>query len=232
MAVSGTATFNLDISELCEEAYERAGLEMRSGYDLATARRSLNLMGLEWANRGINLWLIEEGSVTLVTSTATYTLPSDTIDLLEHTLRTDNGTSDQTDTALYRMSVSTYSQITNKLTEGKPTQIYIDRQRDAPTVTLWPVPSSTYSGDFLRYFRMRRVQDTGAKGSNNVDIPARFLPCMVAGLAYYIAMKKPEAIQRLPVLKNIYEEQFDLAAQEDREKASWSFTPMTDYYSL
>jgi hypothetical protein len=232
MSVSGTSTFNLDIAEICEEAYERAGLEMRSGYDLATARRSLNLMGLEWANRGINLWLVEEGSVTLATGTATYTLPTDTIDLLEHTLRTNNGTTSQTDTSLVRMSVSTYSQITNKLTSGQPTQIYIDRQRDAPTVTLWPVPSSTYNGDFIRYFRLRRIQDTGAKSSNDVDIPARFLPCMVAGLAYYIALKKPEAVQRIPTLKAIYEEQFDLAAEEDREKASLTFTPLSDYYSL
>lgn len=232
MAVSGTSTFNLDIAELCEEAYERAGLEMRSGYDLATARRSLNLMGLEWANRGINLWLVEEGSVTLVTGTATYTLPSDTIDLLEHTLRTDSGETDQTDTALYRMSVSTYSQITNKLTQGKPTQIYINRLRDAPTVTLWPIPSSTYNGDFVRYFRLRRVEDMGAKSSNTSDIPARFLPCMVAGLAYHIAMKRPEAAPRIQMLKSVYDEQFELAAQEDREKASWSFTPQMDSYSL
>jgi len=232
MAVSGTSTFNLDIAELCEEAYERAGLEMRSGYDLATARRSLNLMGLEWDNRGINLWLVEEGSVTLVTGTATYTLPSDTIDLLEHTLRTDSGETDQTDTALYRMSVSTYSQITNKLTQGKPTQIYINRLRDAPTVTLWPIPSSTYNGDFVRYFRLRRVEDTGAKSSNTSDIPARFLPCMVAGLAYHIAMKRPEAAPRIQMLKSVYDEQFELAAQEDREKASYSFTPQMDSYSL
>jgi hypothetical protein len=232
MAVSGTSTFNLDIAELCEEAYERAGLEMRSGYDLATARRSLNLMGLEWANRGINLWLVEEGSVTLVTGTATYTLPSDTIDLLEHTLRTDSGETDQTDTALYRMSVSTYSQITNKLTQGKPTQIYINRLRDAPTVTLWPIPNSTYNGDFVRYFRLRRVEDMGAKSSNTSDIPARFLPCMVAGLAYHIAMKRPEAAPRIQMLKSVYDEQFELAAQEDREKASWSFTPQMDSYSL
>lgn len=232
MAVSGTSTFNLDIAEICEEAYERAGLEMRSGYDLATARRSLNLMGLEWANRGINLWLVEEGGVTLVAGTATYTLPSDTIDLLEHTLRTDSGETNQTDTALYRMSVSTYSQITNKLTQGKPTQIYIDRLRDAPTVTLWPIPSSTYNGDFVRYFRLRRVEDTGGKSSNTADIPARFLPCMVAGLAYHIAMKRPEAAPRIQMLKSVYDEQFELAAQEDREKASWSFTPQMDSYSL
>ena len=232
MTTSGTATFNLDINELCEEAYERAGLEMRSGYDLATARRSINLMGLEWANRGLNLWLVEEGSVTLATGTATYTLPADTIDLLEHVLRTNSGSSNQTDTALIRMSVSTFSQITNKRTSGKPTQIYIDRQRDAPTITLWPIPSSTHNGDFVRYFRLRRIQDTGSKGSNTTDIPARFLPCMVAGLAYYIALKRPEAASRIPTLKAIYEEQFDLAAEEDREKATLTFTPLSDYYSL
>jgi|TARA_R110000824_G_C15207794_1_gene676311 hypothetical protein len=232
MAVSGTSTFNLDIAEICEEAYERAGLEMRSGYDLATARRSLNLMSLEWANRGINLWLVEEGSVTLATGTATYPLPSDTIDLLEHTLRTNSGETNQTDTSLTRMSVSTYSQITNKLTSGTPTQIYIDRQRDAPNVTLWPVPNSTLNGDFVRYFRLRRIQDVGSKSSNDADIPARFLPCMVAGLSYYLALKRPQAAQRVPTLKAIYEEQFDLAAEEDREKANLVFTPLSGYYSL
>tara|TARA_R110000803_G_scaffold149626_2_gene215068 strand:- start:1062 stop:1760 length:699 start_codon:yes stop_codon:yes gene_type:complete len=231
MATSNTATFNLDINEICEESFERAGLEMRSGYDLKTARRSLNLMCLEWANRGINLWTIEEGSVTLVAGTFSYPLPSDTIDLLDHVLRSNSGNSNQSDFNLARISSTTYSQIPSKLSEARPTQIYIDRQRDAPIVYLWPVPSSTYNGDFIRYWRLRRVQDAGSQGDNTSDIPARFLPAMVAGLAYYIAMKKPEAEQRIPVLKAIYEEQFELAASEDREKAPIAFVPLADYFT-
>jgi len=231
MATSGTATFNLDINEVCEEAFERAGTELRSGYDLKTARRSLNLMSLEWINRGINLWTIEEGSVTLATDDGSYTLPADTIDLLEHVVRTNSGTSNQSDFNLARISVTTYSQIPNKTSTGRPTQIYIDRQRDAPVVYLWPLPSSTYNGDFLRYWRIRRIQDTGTLGSNNYDAPARFLPALTSGLAYYIAMKKPQLTDRLPVLKAIYEEQFELAASEDREKAPIAFVPLSDYFN-
>tara|TARA_R110000824_G_scaffold242636_1_gene431296 strand:- start:1945 stop:2643 length:699 start_codon:yes stop_codon:yes gene_type:complete len=231
MATSGTATFNLDINEVCEEAFERAGTELRSGYDLKTARRSLNLMSLEWINRGINLWTIEEGSVTLATDDGAYTLPADTIDLLEHVVRTNSGTSNQSDFNLARISVTTYSQIPNKTSTGRPTQIYIDRQRDAPVVYLWPLPSSTYNGDFLRYWRIRRIQDTGTLGSNNYDAPARFLPALTSGLAYYIAMKKPQLTDRLPVLKAIYEEQFELAASEDREKAPIAFVPLSDYFN-
>lgn len=231
MTTSNTATFNLDINEICEESFERAGLEMRSGYDLKTARRSLNLMCLEWANRGINLWTVEEGSVTLVQGTFAYTLPADTIDLIDHVLRSNSGTSNQSDFNLARISSTTYSQIPSKLSQARPTQIYIDRQRDAPVVYLWPVPSATYNGDFIRYWRLRRVQDIGSQGDNTADIPARFLPAMVAGLAYYIAMKKPEAEQRIPVLKAVYEEQFELAASEDREKAPLAFVPLADYFT-
>lgn len=230
MATSGTATFNLDINEICEESFERAGLEMRSGYDLKTARRSLNLMCLEWQNRGINLWTVEEGSVTLVAGTLSYTLPADTIDLMDHVLRTDSGESNQSDFNLSRISATTYSQIPAKLTEARPTQIYIDRQRDAPVIYLWPVPSSTYNGDIIRYWRMRRIQDTGTTGTTDPDVPARFLPAMVSGLAYYIAMKKPEAAQRIPILKAAYEEQFELAASEDRTKAPLTFVPLADYF--
>jgi hypothetical protein len=231
MATSSTSTFNLDINEICEEAFERAGTELRSGYDLKTARRSLNLMSLEWINRGINLWTIEEGSITLVEGDESYTLPADTIDLLEHVIRTDSGTSNQSDFNLARISVSTYSQIPNKESTGRPTQIFIDRQRDAPVVRLFPVPSATYAGDFVRYWRIRRIQDTGVEGSNNYDAPARFLPALTSGLAYYIAMKKPQLADRLPVLKAVYEEQFELAASEDREKAPIAFVPLSDYFT-
>jgi len=230
MSTSETATFNLDINEICEESFERAGLEMRSGYDLKTARRSLNIMCLEWANRGINLWTVEEGSVTLVAGTFSYPLPNDTIDLMDQVLRSSSGTSDQSDFNLARISATTYSQIPAKLSEARPTQVYIDRQRDAPVLYLWPVPSSTYAGDYVRYWRLRRIQDMGSQGASTADVPARFLPAMVSGLAYYIAMKKPEAAQRVPTLKADYEEQFALAAAEDREKASMSFVPQADYF--
>tara|TARA_R110000796_G_scaffold44046_1_gene107695 strand:- start:204 stop:902 length:699 start_codon:yes stop_codon:yes gene_type:complete len=231
MATSGTATFNLDINEICEEAYERAGLELRSGYDLKTARRSLNLMGLEWANRGINLWTIEEGSVTLIEGQVNYTLPSDTIDIIEAVLRTNTGLSNQTDFNLARISVSTYSQLPSKLTSGQPNQIFVDRQRDAPVIYTFPVPSSVYNGDLIRFWKLRRVEDTGNEGANNYDAPARFLPALTAGLAYYIAMKRRESVDRIPILKAVYEEQFELAASEDREKAPIAFVPLADYYT-
>lgn len=228
MATSGTAVFNMDFTEIAEEAWERAGREMRSGYDLRTARRSMNLMTIEWQNRGINMWTIEEGSVNLVQGTASYALPADTIDLLEHVIRTGNGNvSTQADLSISRISVSTYSSIPNKLSQGRPIQIYVDRGRDNPTVTVWPVPDQGTSGTpyyVLKYWRMRRIEDAGT-GVNTADVNFRFFPCMVAGLAYYIAMKDPELAVRLPMLKAEYEEQFRLAAEEDREKASIRFVP-------
>jgi|TARA_R110002020_G_scaffold99701_4_gene236380 hypothetical protein len=224
MATSGTATFNMDFTEIAEEAWERAGREMRSGYDLRTARRSMNLLTIEWQNRGINMWTIDSGTVSLVQSTATYALPADTIDLLEQVIRTDSGSvSKQSDLNLSRISVSTYSSIPNKLSEGRPIQVYVDRGQANPSVTVWPVPdkSSTY---VLTYWRMRRIEDAGT-GINTADVNFRFLPCLVAGLAYYVAMKDPELAGRLPMLKATYEEAFELAAGEDREKASISLIP-------
>ena len=224
MATSGTATFNMDFTEIAEEAWERAGREMRSGYDLRTARRSMNLLTIEWQNRGINMWTIDEGTVNLVEGTATYALPADTIDLLEHVIRTNSGNvSTQSDLSISRISVSTYASIPNKLSKGRPIQIYIDRGQANPSATVWPVPdaSDTY---VLKYYRMRRIEDAGS-GVNTADINFRFLPCLVSGLAYYIAMKEPDLEQRLPMLKAAYDEQFDLAAQEDREKATLSLVP-------
>jgi len=224
MATSGTATFNMDFTEIAEEAWERAGREMRSGYDLRTARRSMNLLTIEWQNRGINMWTIDEGTVSLVEGTATYALPADTIDLLEHVIRTNSGNvSTQSDLSISRISVSTYASIPNKLTKGRPIQIYIDRGQANPSVTVWPVPdaSSTY---VLKYYRMRRIEDAGS-GVNTADVNFRFLPCLVSGLAYYIAQKDPELAPRIPMLQTEYERQFDLAAQEDREKASISLVP-------
>lgn len=224
MTTSGTATFDLDLTELVEEAFERAGGEMRSGYDLRTARRSLNLMFADWANRGINLWTVASGSITLSTGVATYNLPDDTVDLLEHVIRTNPGNaSTQADLTITRISVSTYASIPNKLTQARPIQIYINRQAPTPTVTVWPTPdpSTTYT---LVYWRLRRLQDAG-NGSNTMDVPFRFLPAMVAGLAYYLAMKIPSGAERLPILKAQYEEAWQLAAEEDREKAAVRFVP-------
>lgn len=223
MATSGTTAFNLDLVELCEEAFERAGTEMRSGYDLRTARRSLNLMFAEWANRGINMWTIDSASIPLVQGTATYNLPADTVDLLEHVIRSNVGNvTTQSDLTITRISVSTYSSIPNKLAQGRPIQILVTRTA-TPTVTVWPVPdgSQTYT---LTYWRLRRIQDAGT-GVNTMDLPFRFLPAIVAGLAYYIAMKRPEAFPMLPVLKAQYDEAWQLAADEDREKAAIRFVP-------
>lgn len=224
MATSGTAVFNMDLAELVEEAFERAGSEMRTGYDLRTARRSLNLMFADWSNRGINLWTVEQGSQVLTPGTGTYTLPADTVDLLEHVIRTDAGSSaSQADLSVSRISVSTYASIPNKLTQGRPVQIYIDRQESAPSISLWPVPDTaqTYT---LVYWRLRRIQDAGG-GANTMDVPFRFLNCLTAGLAYYLALKLPNGLGRIDLLKQQYDEAWELAATEDREKATFQLVP-------
>jgi len=222
MATSGTATFDLDLTELVEEAFERAGSEMRTGYDLRTARRSLNLMFTDWANRGINMWTIEQGTIPMVAGTGTYNLPSDTVDLIEHVIRTGSGTN-QADLSVSRISVSTYASIPNKLTTGRPIQVYIDRVSPTPTVNMWPVPDTaqTYT---LVYWRLRRIQDAGG-GVNTMDVPFRFLNCMVAGLAYMLSMKVPGGMDRVGLLKQQYDEAWELAATEDRDKASSRFVP-------
>tara|TARA_R100001082_G_C4339092_1_gene149245 strand:- start:373 stop:1062 length:690 start_codon:yes stop_codon:yes gene_type:complete len=225
MATSTTNDFNLDIAEAAEEAFELAGLEMRTGYDLRTARRSIDLMMLEWANRGLNLWQVESGSTTLTAGTATYTLDADTIDLLEHHLRTDDGNSDsQSDTELTRVSFSTYAGIPNKLDQGRPNEILINRNAGSTTFTLYPIPDNAQTYKVV-WYRLRQIYDAGTPASNNLDIPKLFLPCLVSGLAYYIAQKNPEAFQRVPFLKQQYEEQWKLAADENRVKASVRFVP-------
>ena len=223
MATSNTTAFDMNFTEIAEEAWERAGREMRSGYDLRTARRSMNLLTIEWQNRGINLWTIEEKTLSLTSGTYQYTLPADTIDLLEQVIRTNPGnTSTQSDLNISRISVSTYASISNKLTSGRPLQVWVERLVDAPRINVWPVPDSN---DYtFVYWRMRRVEDAGS-GVETADMNFRFLPCLVAGLAYQIAMKDPELATRLPILKTEYEEQFELAAGEDRDKTSASFTP-------
>ena len=216
-----------DIAELFEEAYERAGLEMRSGYDLRTIRRSLNILTLEWQNRGLNLFTVEEGTIPLVAGTNVYTMPSDTIDIIETQLRTGTG-QNQIDTTLERISVATYAQQTNKLIQGRPTQAYVDRGISAVTVTVWPVPdgSQTYS---LAYYRLKGIDGLSSGISGSAGVPPRFVPALVAGLAFNIAMKKPEAAARAQALQAEYERQFEMAAAEDETRASFFITPWSSY---
>ena len=307
---SGATSFNLDLTELVEEAFERAGGELRTGYDLRTARRSLNIMFADWANRGINLWTIETGSITLVQGQNTYPLPNDTIDLLEHLIRTDaNSTSNQADLTITRISVSTYATIPNKLTQARPIQVWIQRYngqaspisatltttitstsdtivlsdvtglpaagfikidneiinygyitqktnaisgtlsscfrgqqntiavghtaaatvywQQVPAVTVWPTPDNVQPYTFV-YWRLRRTQDAGG-GVNIMDVPFRFIPCMAAGLSYYIAGKVPQGMERIGMLKAQYDEAWELAAYEDHEKAALRLVPRQTY---
>ena len=304
MTTSGSTDFSPEFTEIAEEAWERAGREMRTGYDLRTARRSMNLMTIEWQNRGINMWTIDQGTITLTAGVNTYALPIDTIDLLEHVIRTgQNVSSTQADLTITRISVSTYATIPNKLQQARPIQVWIQRlsgqvspanatlsstinsstttitlsstaslpsagfiridsedilyqwldgnslggvvrgqngttaashtagatiyNPNLPAVTVWPTPDNSTTYQFV-YWRMRRVQDAGA-GIQTADMNFRFLPCLVAGLAYYIAMKQPELVSRVDMLKMAYEEQFNLAAGEDREKAAIRFVPRQQF---
>jgi len=227
MTTSGTTSFNLDLTEIVEEAFERVGSEMRTGYDLRTARRSLNLMFADWANRGINMWTFEQGSIPLVAGQATYNLPADTVDLLEHVIRTGAGSSStQADLTITRISVSTYATIPNKLQQARPIQVWIERL-NTPRITVWPVPDNSQPYTFV-YWRLKRIQDAG-NGVNTMDMPFRFLPCMVAGLAYYLALKVPGGADRLGILKQQYDEAWQLASDEDREKAAVRFVPRQMY---
>lgn len=305
MAVtSGLTSFNLDLTELVEEAFERAGRELRSGYDLRTARRSLNIMFADWANRGINMWTIEQGQINLVQGQSTYALPNDTVDLLEHVIRTQAGqVSNQADLTITRISVSTYATLPNKLQQARPIQVWVQRLdgqtaaaitalnggisstdttitvvsaqgmpaagfikidnetinytaiagnqltgcfrgqngtvaaahltaaavsvQSLPAVSVWPTPDGSQSYQFV-YWRLRRTQDAGG-GVNVMDVPFRFIPCMAAGLAYYIAGKIPEGSERIIMLKQQYDEAWELAAYEDHEKAAIRFVPRQQY---
>jgi len=304
MATSGIATFNLDLTEIVEEAFERAGSELRTGYDLRTARRSLNLLFADWANRGVNMWTFDQGTINLVPGQNTYPLPTDTVDLLEHVIRTGAGSaSTQADLTITRISVSTYATIPNKLQQARPIQVWIQRLdgqtssvgttisatttstattiavtsaaslpstgfiligsetigygyisgntlsncvrgqnnttaaahtagdgvyvQNLPAITVWPTPDNSQTYQFV-YWRLRRVNDAGG-GVNTMDVPFRFLPCMVAGLAYYLALKVPNGAQRLDILKQQYDEAWQLASDEDREKASVRFVPRQAY---
>ena len=307
---SGAVSFNLDLTELVEEAFERAGGESRTGYDVRTARRSLNIMFADWANRGINMWTMEPGTISLVQGQNTYALPNDTVDLLEHLIRTQaNSTSNQSDLTITRISVSTYATIPNKLTQGRPIQVWIQRynaqtspisatltttitstsdtivlsnvtglpasgfikidneiinygfitqdanavtgtlsscfrgQQDTiavshtsgtavfwqqvPAISVWPTPDNSQPYTFV-YWRLRRTQDAGG-GVNVMDVPFRFIPCMAAGLAFYVAGKIPSGAERLGFLKQQYDEAWELAAYEDHEKAALRFVPRQTY---
>jgi hypothetical protein len=303
---SGVSAFNLDLNELVEEAFERAGSELRTGYDLRTARRSLNIMFADWANRGINMWSIETGTIPLVAGQNTYALPNDTIDLLEHVIRTGgNSPTTQADLTITRISVSTYATIPNKLISGRPIQVWIQRFNaqnsptgltinqvgginssvttiplnstiglpasgfvkigneiinygyisgnslyncargqqnttaashadstavywaQVPAITVWPTPDDSTTYQFV-YWRLRRTQDAGG-GVNVMDVPFRFIPCLAAGLAYYLALKLPNGAERLPVLKQQYDEAWQLASEEDREKAAVRFVPRQQF---
>lgn len=232
MTTSGTSTFNLSLSELIEEAFERVGVELRSGYDMRTARRSLNLLTIEWANRGINLWTVEQGSIAMVQGQIAYDLPVDTIDLLEQVIRTGTSSA-QTDINISRVSVDTYATIPNKNAQGRPIQVWVNRQSGAtapgpdiqyPQINVWPAPDQSNYYTFV-YWRLRRIQDAGTGGVVTQDIPFRFLPAMIAGLAYHLALKLPDGLNRVQLLKQMYDEAWDQAADEDREKAPLRIAP-------
>jgi len=234
MTTTSTAEFNLDLNSLIEEAFERCGAELRTGYDFRTARRSLNLLTIEWANRGINLWTLEQGSIPMVQGQITYDLPVDTIDLLEQVIRTNAGSGpNQIDINITRISADTYITIPNKNAQGRPIQVWINRRSGAdypvtgvanPQINVWPAPDQSNYYTFF-YYRLRRIQDAGTNGLVTQDIPFRFLPCLVAGLAYYLSLKIPGAMERAVALKAMYDEAWQQAADEDREKAPLRIAP-------
>lgn len=228
MATSGSTAFNPEFTELAEMAWAQAGREMRSGFDLRLARYAMNMLTIELANRGINMWTIEQGTIPLEEGVNTYDLPADTIDLLEHVIRTSVGQQNsQADLNITRISVSTYSTIPNKLVQARPIQVWVQRLRDNPKITVWPTPDQgSIASPYYTfvYWRMRRMQDAGA-GIETQDLPFRFLPVITSGLAYQLALKTPELMQRVPMLKAEYDQQFDMASGEDREKAALRLVP-------
>ena len=218
MATSGSRDFNLDVGEIIEEAYERCGLEVRTGYDAKTARRSLNLMFADWANRGLNLWTVKEGTFTVTPGTSSYSLAADIVDVLDVVVRRDS-----TDYEIERISRGDYATLPNKSTQGRPSQFWLDRQI-TPVMYLWSTPEN--STDQVRYYYVRRIEDADAL-VNTTDMPFRFYPCMVAGLAYYMAMKR--APDRIQMLKTVYEEEFQRAADEDQGRTPLKLQPSLSY---
>ena len=219
MAVSGSKNFELDVAEYVEEAFERCGLEVRTGYDLKTARRSLNLLLADWANRGLNQWTIQQRSLTMVTGDGEYDLSADVIDVLSVVVRRSG-----TDYSLERLSRDQFLTIPNKTTQGRPNQFFLDRQL-TPNLKIWPVPEN--STDVVLYDALTRMDDADDY-TNTMDLPFRFYPCLAAGLAYYIALKR--APNRVQMLKAVYEEEFDRAATEDRDRSSFNVVPKYEYY--
>ena len=227
MAVSGTKTFELDVADYIEEAFERCGIEIRTGYDQRTARRSLNILLAEWSNRGLNQWTIERVTIPVTSASSSYNLPSTVIDFLTVVVRMPigPGTPSQVDLTVDRISRDYYLNIPNKLTQGRPVQFVVDRQI-TPVLYVWPTPDQNYNLIVDRLVRM----DDAASGANTLQVPFRFYPCLAAGLAYYIAMKK--APDRVQLLKAVYEEEFDRAMSEDRDRAALSLTPVRDFYRV
>lgn len=227
MALSGTKTFELDVAEYIEEAFERCGIEIRTGYDQRTARRSLNLLLAEWANRGLNQWTIEQETITLNVNDVSYPLSASTIDVLSVVVRDQNGigTQNQFDLTVDRISRDEYLNIPNKLSIGRPVQYFVDRQI-SPSIKIWPKPDTVY---YLVLDKLVRMDDASA-GVDTLQIPFRFYPCLAAGLAYYISMKK--APDRTALLKAVYDEEFERAAQEDRDRAPLQLTPVRNFYRV
>lgn len=221
MAVSSSTDFELDVSDYIEEAFERCGLEVRTGYDLKSAKRSLNLMLAEWANRGLNQWTIAQSTQALTESTGTYTLDNKIIDILSVVVRRSN-----TDYALDRISRDAYLSIPTKSTEGRPSQFFLDRQI-SPVLKLWPVPEN--STDVIYYDALTRMDDADTY-VNTLDVPFRFYPCLAAGLAYYISIKR--APNKAQLLKAVYEEELERAMTEDRDRASFKVVPQFEYFRV
>jgi|TARA_R100001163_G_C5062770_1_gene199899 hypothetical protein len=221
MATSDSRDFELDVADYVEEAFERCGLEVRTGYDLKSAKRSLNLMLAEWANRGLNQWTIKQKTQALTSGTSAYTLGTDVIDVLSVVVRRSS-----TDFTMSRISRDTYLNIPTKSTTGRPNQFFLDRQI-TPNLKLWPTPDN--STDVLYYDALVRMDDADTY-TNTLDMPFRFYPCLAAGLAYYIAMKR--APNRLQVLKAVYEEEFERAMAEDRDRASFNVVPQIQYFRI
>jgi hypothetical protein len=219
MTTSGSKDFELDVAEYIEEAFERCGLEVRTGYDLRTAKRSLNLMLAEWANRGLNQWTIKQRTLSLTQGDGEYELGTDIIDVLSVVIRRSD-----TDYALDRVSRDTFISIPNKTTQGRPSQFFLDRQL-TPNLKVWPVPEN--STDVIIYDALTRMDDGDAQ-TNTMDMPFRFYPCLAAGLAYYIAMKR--APERIQLLKAVYEEEFERAMAEDRDRSSFNIVPQYEYF--
>jgi len=230
MATSGTTAFTLDLADIMEEAYDLCGSELRSGYDYKGAKRALNLIFLEWQNKGLNLWTIEQASTTLVAGTNNYTIESSALEVVDAFIRTDAGnTSNQFDQRLNRISRTQYNHQASKLLQSKPTQFYVDKGTSSNKIVLWATPDSaeTYT---LVYDYIKRLDDAGAVASNNADVPSRYLPCLTYALAYNLACKMPEAQNRVPMIKQRYDELWNDVSDADRERASVKFVPDMQAY--